>query len=553
MLTTSHQSKTRNRPFSPSFCNKTFSHAHRFNQPAYTAYISERTSIGTEVLRVTATDTDLDAKLKYSIVAPIRAASKTGTQLTSPATFDYNNAFQIDENSGQIRIQNALSHDLAAVIILTVKAVDILAVYNKDQQFATAEVTIYVQSFKDTHPIFKNKGWSSSNPILQFKIKEEMPVGMTLFTLMAEDPVRKHRIQSFQIITPDPFGLFGIHDRTGEVQLKKRLDYEQLNETTIEFSVMARSNDGRATTTRVNVTVENVNDNGPEFDAKLYKASVVEGTTYPTKVITVHANDADAVLTAYDEVLGFNVVTYSLAGAGAESFIIDNRTGLIQIAPDQRLDRERQALIRLVVTATDALGKPTETRKSTAEVLVSVMDVNDNAPQFLHSSYSAVIPENSNVSTFVANVTARDPDEGLGGEIRYEFLNEGDANGLLRINPITGEVRTRVSLTGKGRSEPYEFVVRAQDSGDQLPKQKSLHSNVPFTVFIGDISANDGIPFFIMPKIGQIANISENATIGSPVFQVVARDYDSPSSPSGQLRYRIQDDIEDANSFRIGM
>lgn len=505
------------------------------------------------MLRVTATDTDLDAKLKYSIVAPIRAASKTGTQLTSPATFDYNKAFEIDENSGQIRIQNALSHDLAAVIILTVKAVDILAVYNKDQQFATAEVTIYVQSFKDTNPIFKNKGWSSSNPILQFKIKEEMPVGMTLFTLMAEDPVRKHRIQSFQIITPDPFGLFGIHDRTGEVQLKKRLDYEQLNETAIEFSVMARSNDGRATTTRVNVTVENVNDNGPEFDAKLYKASVVEGTTYPTKVITVHASDADAVLTAYDEVLGFNVVTYSLAGAGAESFIIDNRTGLIQIAPGQRLDRERQALIRLVVTATDALGKPTETRKSTAEVLVSVMDVNDNAPQFLHPSYSAVIPENSNVSTFVANVTARDPDEGLGGEIRYEFLNEGDANGLLRINPITGEVRTKVSLTGKGRSEPYEFVVRAQDSGDQLPKQKSLHSNVPFTVFIGDISANDGIPFFIMPKIGQIANISENATIGSPVFQVVARDYDSPSSPSGQLRYRIQDDIEDANSFRIGM
>lgn len=501
---------------------------------------------------MTATDTDLDSRLKYSIIEPIKAASKTGTQLTSTAPFDYINAFKIDENTGAITVQNTLNHDLAAVIILTIKAVDIMAAYNKDRQFATVEVTIYVQSFKDTHPIFKNKGWSSNNPILNFKVKEEMPIGSTLFTLMAEDPVTKHKIQSFQIIEPDPLGVFGIHDRTGEIQLKKRLDYEELNSTLIQFSVMARSNDGRATTTSINVTVENVNDNRPEFDQKIYKATVLEGITYPTKVITVHATDADVVLTELDKHIGFNVVSYSLSGPGSENFIINNRTGLIQIGTNQTLDREKQSVIRLQVTAEDAPGKPSETRKSTAEVIVTVLDVNDNAPKFMQPSYSAVIPENSKVSTFVANVTATDPDEGLGGEIRYEFLNEGDANGLLKINPVTGEIRTRVSLTGKGRSEPYEFIIRAQDSGDQIPKQKSLNSDVTFTVFIGDVSANDGIPFFIAPKIGQVANISENATIGSPVFQVVARDYDSPSSPSGQLSYRIQDDIEDANSFRIG-
>lgn len=43
----------------------------------------------------------------------------------------------------------------------------------------------------------------------------------------------------------------------------------------------------------------------------------------------------------------------------------------------------------------------------------------------------------------------------------------------------------------------------------------------------------------------------QNATIGAPVFQVVASDPDSPASPSGTLRYRIQSDIEDAKSFRI--
>lgn len=44
----------------------------------------------------------------------------------------------------------------------------------------------------------------------------------------------------------------------------------------------------------------------------------------------------------------------------------------------------------------------------------------------------------------------------------------------------------------------------------------------------------------------------QNATIASPVFQVIANDPDNPSMPSGMLTFKIQDDIEDAQTFRIG-
>lgn len=33
------------------------------------------------------------------------------------------------------------------------------------------------------------------------------------------------------------------------------------------------------------------------------------------------------------------------------------------------------------------------------------------------------------VGITVINITATDPDEGLGGEIKYDFLDEGEANG----------------------------------------------------------------------------------------------------------------------------
>lgn len=127
---------------------------------------------------------------------------------------------------------------------------------------------------------------------------------------------------------------------------------------------------------------------------------------------------------------------------------------------------------------------------------------------FSQKTYSAVIPENAAINTFVFNINAIDPDYGAGGEVFYDFLNEGESNGLLQINTKTGEIRTKAALTGKGRSEPYDMIIRAQDNGVKVDGQKSLFSDVAFVLFIGDVISNYA-PFFIAPKLGQIAYITE--------------------------------------------
>lgn len=482
----------------------------KFTQQSYTAYVSERTQLNTDVLKITATDTDLDSKIKYSIIEPIKATSKTGVHLVSTVPYDYKSAFKINESSGQITVNSSLDYSAAAVITLTVEARDLNAFFNKEKQFVTTEVTLYIQSFKDTNPIFKHRGWTGISPYIEVRVKEEMPIGMSLFKLLAEDPVTEEPIRNFKLVTPDEQHFVDMNVVTGDVLLQKRLDYEALNTTNFQFSVKAISTDGtRETVTLVNVTVENVNDNDPIFDKKEYRATVMESVKYPEKILTVAAMDNDAIITNYDRQIGYNAISFSLSGQNAAFFTIDNKTGVIQVAPNQTLDREKQSVLRFLVIAEDSLGKPSESRKTTADIIIDVLDVNDNAPIFPQKAYTAVIPENAPVNTFVANITATDPDEGPGGEIKYDFLTEGEANGLLKINPSTGEVRTKIPLTGKGRSEPYELVIRALDNGGQVPKQKSLQSDVSFTLYIGDVSSNDGIPFFIAPKIGQIANISE--------------------------------------------
>lgn len=47
----------------------------------------------------------------------------------------------------------------------------------------------------------------------------------------------------------------------------------------------------------------------------------------------------------------------------------------------------------------------------------------------MNEFFAAVVPENVPVGISVINITATDPDEGLGGEVKYEFLDEGEANG----------------------------------------------------------------------------------------------------------------------------
>ncbi|XP_058830626.1 cadherin-23 isoform X2 [Topomyia yanbarensis] len=524
----------------------------KFTRQSYTAYVSERTSIDSEVIQVTATDTDINAKILYSIVDPISAKTKAGIPLQTTAPYDFKTAFRISEDDGVIYVNNTLDYNNAAVISLTVRAVDVNAEYNIDMQQDRAEVTMFIQSFKDTNPVFKNKGWNTVRPKIEVKIKEELPIGSVVMKIEAEDPVADVPIVDFELVMPDVDGCFSLNEKTGDVILNKRLDYETTNKTHIDFVVRGMtSNRKRQSLAYVNVTVENVNDNAPVFEKQVYRVTVMESDRYPHSLVTVKATDNDAVLSEKDRLSGFSSVLYSLAGSHANLFMIDNKTGKIGIAKSQSLDREKQSVLKLSVIAEDMPANAGDTKRGYAEIIVDVLDVNDNAPNFGQKSYTAVIPENVLADTFVIAITANDPDEGPGGEVRYDFLNEGEANGLLHINPKSGEIKTKVLLTGKGRSDPYELVVRAQDNGNQLPKQRSLYSDVTFTLYIGDISANDGIPFFIAPKVGQIANVTENATIGAPVFQVVASDPDSPATASGTLRYRIQSDIEDAKSFRI--
>lgn len=66
--------------------------------------------------------------------------------------------------------------------------------------------------------------------------------------------------------------------------------------------------------------------------------------------------------------------------------------------------------------------------------------------------------------------------------------------------------------------------------------QKSLSSEVTLSIYVGDVVKNDGVPVFIKPILNQKIEISENATVTTPVFQVIATDPDNANTAEGQIR-----------------
>lgn len=73
------------------------------------------------------------------------------------------------------------------------------------------------------------------------------------------------------------------------------------------------------------------------------------------------------------------------------------------------------------------------------------------------------------------------------------------------MDPTTGEIKTRLPLTGRGRTAPYTLLIAATDG-------EGLIGDATLTLYIGDVSANDGVPRFITPADGQTLFVSEVST-----------------------------------------
>ena len=376
-------------------------------------------------------------------------------------------------------------------------------------QFFPIEVS--VEDINDHSPVFPDER-------VTFKILETSDPGTRFPVGAAQDlDIGSNDIQAYSIIPENEYFTVFIqseNEKFIELVLEKPLDREEQPE--MDFTLVATDGGSppRSGTTQIHIIVMDVNDNAPVFTQKVYIGHVLENAPEGSVVLRVVANDADE---------GFNGdISYQFSqsvGHRHSLFTINSKTGEIGIA--KPLDFETEKKHKLTVQAVDGGGL-----SSMCNVIVEVLDVNDNAPEIVVSSFSSPIPENVEPGTVVALFAVRDQDSGVNGEITCA-LEEQLSFALRPAFKNYYELVTVSTLDREERAQ-HMVVVTAADAGS--PPLTSTHT---FSVDISDV--NDNAPVF--NQTSYTMYVHENNAPALLVGAVKATDADA--GPNAKVSYSV--------------
>ncbi|XP_035210796.1 cadherin-23-like isoform X2 [Stegodyphus dumicola] len=482
------------------------------------AIISENAEVGTVVTKVSAIDADERPVLRFSLDYRSSEGRTEEGALVSPTEYDYNNIFAINAVDGTLTVAKSLDREKMEVIKLVIKVED-LAAATKGQT-STATLSVRIDDVNDNKPHFQKRYYRQA-------VTENTKPGSPIVTVVAEDADKNRSLIYSLQGSPDIIGLVGMDKKSGEVSVSNKIDREMfswLNVTVIATDSGIPPLSGAAD---IFIQVLDENDNNPVFVNSASDFSVAEDVTVGTEVALVQATDAD--------VGEYGKITYLLDTSSTQGhFKINKETGSITVASP--LDREDKDVYTLVVQAWDNYdyGFSTgESRKAFKQITVHVTDVNDEAPIFIKQEVCATVTEFHRIRDTIFMVSASDADDSTtpNGKLQFSIVGGNDEGlfGIENQDSNTARVVSRYSL--RGRFGNYSLVLQAQDSGNP-----PLHTTSRFQVCVTDV--NDNSPVFVKPPQNYTIRVLENATLGSSVVEVSARDADI--GLNGEVRYRFK-------------
>lgn len=266
-----------------------------------------------------------------------------------------------------------------------------------------------------------------------------------LFLAFVRTVRRAHRFLLLILILADLF--FGSL-LTGSLVLLGSLDFELIR----SYSLFVRVSDNPASSQAsqtvlksLTITVLDENDHAPLFSSANFDRTILDGTAAGTVVVTVHATDGDEPNTPNSHVV------YGLTPESGSTFVINRSTGVVSVG-NTSIDSDRgpqQYLLHITATdeGTPSLeADPLNDGSNSLPVVISIQDINDNAPAFQNDSSPAwfgplLRPESTGPGTLIASLAAVDGDvnAALHGSVTYAIL-PGVSSNLFTLQETAGTV-----------------------------------------------------------------------------------------------------------------
>ncbi|XP_031439789.1 cadherin-7-like [Clupea harengus] len=417
----------------------------KFPDGPYTAGVPEMSPLGTQVVQVTATDADdptygNSARVIYSIV-------------------EGQPYFSVEPRTGIVRtaLPN-MDRETRDQYLLVIQAKDMVG--QMGGLSGTTSVTVLLTDVNDNPPRFSRKSY-------QYTVLESLPVASVVAKLKAADEDEGSNAEmDYRIVDGDGPSIFNIttdeDTQEGVIILQKPLDFETKSTYTLKVEVTNRYIDPHfltygpfSDTTTVKLTVEDINE-PPIFTTPLSKMVVSEAAKVGTIIGSVSARDPDDTNSG---------IRYSIdRNTDLERFFnVDASSGVISTA--KALDREVNSVHNITIFAMESQD-PSQVGRGVA--LITVMDINDNAPMFA-IEYETLLCENSAPGKVIQTISAVDKDEPPSGHRFYFSLAvpaTSNLNFTLRDNKDnTASVLTKHGDFRRRDQSLYRLPVLIVDSG----------------------------------------------------------------------------------------
>nr|XP_010589568.1 protocadherin alpha-8-like isoform X2 [Loxodonta africana] len=356
--------------------------------------------------------------------------------------------------------------------------------------------------------------WEAGSGQVHYSVPEEAKHG-TFVGRIAQDlglELAELVPRLFRVASKGRADLLEVNLQNGILFVNSRIDREELCGRSAVCSIhLEVIVDKPLQVFHVEVEVRDINDNPPVFPVKEQKLFVSESRMPDSRFPLEGASDVD---------VGANsVLTYRLSSSDYFTLDVNSKNEenkQVELVLRKSLDREETPEHNLFLTATDG-GKPELT--GTVQLLVTVLDVNDNAPSFEQSEYEVRIFENSHNGTVVIRLNASDRDEGVNKEISYSFnsLVPSTVFAQFSIDSNTGEITIQNNLDFE-KVNSYKIRIDATDKG-----HPPMVGHCTILVKLLDI--NDNAPQIILTSLS--LPVREDAPLGTVIALISVSDQDA--------------------------
>ncbi|EDV20511.1 uncharacterized protein TRIADDRAFT_31660, partial [Trichoplax adhaerens] len=369
-------------------------------------------------------------------------------------------------------------------------------------RIAWTEVEITVLDENDNRPLFLLRRFQGLLPVGN-------GTGAKVVTVKALDrDIDNNAMIRYRIDTSSAKDFFTIGRRSGIIRTLGNIN------SIMSFDFVVRATDIADTrlysTTQVSISMYDPSQMKPEFQHASYEYRISEETSMKTVITQLKAqfsNDSNRIL-SYNLANGNWLSTNSL-----QNFTLISTTG--QLVTETLLDREIVQTYNLYAEAWASRQVPALT-----EIKITVLDSNDNAPQFTSRSYVICMAEDVPLRYRVIQVKASDADLGDNATFHYQFSPPtSDISQYRRffIDPQNGWITTEGQFDREQQSR-YELRIEALDHGPIIQRS----SYVIVTIDIADV--DDSPIQFSQPSYR--VEVREDATIGSSLLQLQVIDND---------------------------